>query len=85
MAVFFNRGRYAVKFLLMPVSRHGNRLVLKSDEEGKMEKRYRNGMISALGSGLWWGIMPIYWQWLRPIEMCIRDRNQTNPQYLQTV
>ena len=33
--------------------------------------QYKNGMISALGCSLWWGIMPIYWQWLRPIDSVV--------------
>lgn len=35
------------------------------------EKQYRSGMISALACSLWWGIMPIYWQWLRPIDSMV--------------
>ena len=35
------------------------------------QKRYKQGMISALGCSLWWGIMPIYWQMLRPIESSV--------------
>lgn len=34
-------------------------------------KAYRQGMISAVGCSLWWGIMPIYWHWLRPIESSV--------------
>ena len=34
-------------------------------------KRYKQGMISALGCSLWWGIMPIYWQMLRPIDSAV--------------
>ena len=37
-----------------------------------MENRqYREGIISALVCNIWWGIMPIYWQWLRPIESSV--------------
>lgn len=31
------------------------------------KKEYREGLISALFCQVWWGIMPIYWHWLRPI------------------
>lgn len=34
-------------------------------------KQYKQGMISALGCSLWWGIMPIYWQMLRPIDSSV--------------
>lgn len=34
-------------------------------------KQYKQGMISAIGCSLWWGIMPIYWQMLRPIESSV--------------
>ena len=34
-------------------------------------KQYKQGMVSALGCSLWWGIMPIYWQMLRPIESSV--------------
>lgn len=34
-------------------------------------KQYKQGMISAIGCSLWWGIMPIYWQTLRPIESSV--------------
>ena len=34
-------------------------------------KEYKQGMISAIGCSLWWGIMPIYWQMLRPIESSV--------------
>lgn len=34
-------------------------------------KQYRSGMISAAGCNLWWGIMPIYWQLLRPIDSMV--------------
>ena len=34
-------------------------------------KQYKQGMISALGCSLWWGIMPIYWQMLRPIDSAV--------------
>ena len=29
---------------------------------------YKQGIISSLACNLWWGLMPIYWQWLRPID-----------------
>ena len=32
------------------------------------KKEYREGIISVLGCNIWWGIMPIYWQWLKPID-----------------
>lgn len=32
------------------------------------EKAYRQGLISSLLCNLWWGLMPIYWQALRPID-----------------
>lgn len=34
-------------------------------------KQYKQGMISAIGCSLWWGIMPIYWQMLRPIDSAV--------------
>lgn len=34
-------------------------------------KSYRQGIVSAVVCGIWWGIMPIYWQWLRPIESSV--------------
>ncbi|MBR5128924.1 MAG: EamA family transporter RarD [Firmicutes bacterium] len=42
----------------------GNKIV---DER----KTYKQGMISAIGCSLWWGIMPIYWQMLRPIDSAV--------------
>ena len=42
--------------------------------ENKMideRKRYKQGMISAIGCSVWWGIMPIYWQMLRPIDSAV--------------
>ena len=35
------------------------------------KKDYRQGLISVLGSSVWWGIMPIYWQWLKPIDSIV--------------
>ena len=35
------------------------------------KKDYRQGLISVLGSSIWWGIMPIYWQWLKPIDSIV--------------
>ena len=35
------------------------------------KKEYRQGLISVLGSSIWWGIMPIYWQWLKPIDSIV--------------
>lgn len=32
---------------------------------------YKQGMASALGCSIWWGIMPIYWQMLRPIDSVV--------------
>lgn len=32
------------------------------------KKDYRQGIISSLICNIWWGIMPIYWQLLRPIN-----------------
>lgn len=32
------------------------------------KKDYRQGIISSLICNIWWGIMPIYWQILRPIN-----------------
>lgn len=32
---------------------------------------YREGLSSAIICSVWWGIMPIYWQWLRPIESSV--------------
>ena len=34
-------------------------------------RTYRQGLSSALICSVWWGIMPIYWQWLRPIESSV--------------
>ena len=34
-------------------------------------KNYRQGILSAVTCSVWWGIMPIYWQWLRPIESSV--------------
>lgn len=34
-------------------------------------KTYREGLASAIMCSVWWGIMPIYWQWLRPIESSV--------------
>lgn len=34
-------------------------------------KNYREGLTSAIVCSIWWGIMPIYWQWLRPIESSV--------------
>ena len=35
------------------------------------KKDYMQGLISVLGSSIWWGIMPIYWQWLKPIDSIV--------------
>lgn len=32
------------------------------------KKEYRQGIISILICNVWWGSMPIYWQWLIPID-----------------
>ena len=32
------------------------------------KKQYKEGFLSVLCSSIWWGIMPIYWQWLKPIN-----------------
>lgn len=32
---------------------------------------YRKGLISAILCNSWWGIMPIYWHWLKPIESSV--------------
>lgn len=34
-------------------------------------KSYKEGFASAVICNIWWGIMPIYWQWLRPIESSV--------------
>lgn len=34
-------------------------------------KRYKQGLTSALLCSVFWGIMPIYWQWLRPIDSSV--------------
>lgn len=39
--------------------------------EGIDKKQYREGLLSVLGCSLWWGIMPIYWQWLKPIDSMV--------------
>lgn len=31
-------------------------------------KKYKQGLISAVLCSVWWGICPIYWAWLKPIE-----------------
>ena len=36
-----------------------------------MNMQYKQGMMSALGCALWWGIMPIYWQMLLPISSSV--------------
>ncbi len=33
--------------------------------------QYKQGLISVLMSSVWWGIMPIYWQWLKPIDSIV--------------
>lgn len=33
--------------------------------------QYKEGMMSAIGCALWWGIMPIYWQMLKPIDSAV--------------
>ena len=35
------------------------------------KKQYKEGLISVLGCSFWWGIMPIYWQWLKPIDSMV--------------
>ena len=39
--------------------------------EGSDRKQYKEGLISVLASSIWWGIMPIYWQWLKPIDSMV--------------
>lgn len=34
-------------------------------------KEYKEGLISAIGCSVFWGIMPIYWQWLKPIDSSV--------------
>ena len=29
---------------------------------------YKQGMISAISCSVFWGVLPIYWQWLKPID-----------------
>lgn len=36
-----------------------------------MNEQYRQGMMSAIGCAVWWGIMPIYWQMLQPISSVV--------------
>ena len=31
-------------------------------------RAYRQGMVSAVCCSLFWGVLPIYWQWLKPID-----------------
>lgn len=31
------------------------------------KKEYKEGLISIIFCQVWWGVMPIYWHWLRPI------------------
>ena len=38
-----------------------------SDEKLNQGKSYRQGIFSSLMCNIWWGLMPIYWQALRPI------------------
>ena len=33
-------------------------------------KNYKEGLISAMMCSVWWGIMPIYWQWLNFLQNC---------------
>lgn len=35
------------------------------------KKDYKQGLISVIGASVWWGIMPIYWQWLKPIDSIV--------------
>ena len=35
------------------------------------KKDYKQGLISVIGASIWWGIMPIYWQWLKPIDSIV--------------
>lgn len=42
---------------------------LQNQEE--IKNTYKQGMMSAIGCSIWWGIMPIYWQWLRPIDSMV--------------
>ena len=41
---------------------------LNSADERSM---YKQGFASAVGCSAFWGIMPIYWQMLRPIESSV--------------
>ena len=36
-----------------------------------MNDQYRQGMLSAIGCAVWWGIMPIYWQMLDAIDSMV--------------
>ena len=36
-----------------------------------MNNQYRQGMMSAIGCAVWWGIMPIYWQMLQAIDSMV--------------
>lgn len=36
-----------------------------------MNNQYRQGMMSAIGCAVWWGIMPIYWQTLQAIDSMV--------------
>ena len=38
-----------------------------SDEKLNQGKSYRQGIFSSLMCNIWWGLMPVYWQALRPI------------------
>ncbi len=42
--------------------------MLASSEE---RRKYKSGLISALGCSGFWGIMPIYWHLLRPIDSAV--------------
>ncbi len=44
---------------------------MKINDNLAAQKDYKQGLISAVGCSVWWGIMPIYWQWLRPIESSV--------------
>ena len=37
----------------------------------KGQSQYRQGLISSLSCGILWGIIPIYWQWLKPIPSSV--------------
>ena len=36
-----------------------------------MNNQYKQGMLSVIACGLWWGVMPVYWKVLQPIDSVV--------------